>query len=248
MTNKEAITARKEEEKSPLIAVGLPSLLTTLLTAATLLGLCLHLIGDITHAVYLEALGVQPDLFPQSTDAKIIGGYLQVILLGTSLLNLQLLVQALIVWVMLGVYLWIMRRPSKLSELPPLWFHRRSMAAQNIIGSLLISLFTVAFVGAAIVALLSVGSLPLQVGRTAGENKANMMRGQISSMSAERRSELWRGNKREARGHIISANELLIAIYDIDAAATRTLPREGMEIRAAIVPVKVGSAGNAALP
>lgn len=246
MTSKETTAVSEDAKQSPIFPFGLPSLLTTLVTAATLLGLCLHLIGDVTHVVYLEALGVQPDLFPQSTEAKVIGGYGSINLLGAMLLKSQLWPRAVALVLSLALYLWILRRPWMVTLKKPSRVQRTPNWLKDIANALLKSILIVAFVGATAYAMLSIGSLPLGLGSIAGELKADMMHEQIRL--SERRSELWRGDKREARGHIISANESLIAIYDSDAAAIRTISREGTEIRAALVPADNSEAGKAASP
>ncbi|WP_036106851.1 hypothetical protein [Lysobacter capsici] len=234
--NNQKSGAKSDETEQPLRTLtSLSSILATLLAIATLVGFCLHLIGHVAHATYLEALGLDSDLFSQASEWKILLGYQAIILLGTDLLAALPWEGAVIIFLSVTVAIWLSRVPVKREAPLRAWLKRRRRWIQELIMSSIASGLALAFVGAIGVAMLVLGILPVGIGVSAGKGMANKARARIASKTLERRSELWRGDKREARGYIVSANDTLIAIYDIDTSVLRTISQEGIEIRTGLL-------------
>ncbi len=248
MDKKEKVPKENDAEVSPSTAIGFTSLVPALLTTATLLGFCLHLVGHVSHESYLDSIGVRTDLFAQSAEAKIISGYHAIISQGAGLLSAMTLKSEAIIFLCFTTAVILSRIPIKRNGRLENWLERRSGLLRNVILSALSSMLFVAFIGAVAAGVLFLGIVPIGIGLAAGKDRANDVREQVISNTSNRRSELWRAGKRESLGYIVSVNDSLIAIYDVDAKVIRTLSRDGIEIRAALILVDNSEAVKAASP
>ncbi|MBN8499526.1 MAG: hypothetical protein J0M19_00010 [Sphingomonadales bacterium] len=241
------IDAAPVETPSPAIS-GLETLLPVLLGTATLLGFCLHLIGHVDDVTYLADMGMQPDLVPQTAESKIILGYGAIITQGANLLLAPPIGVTTSIFVAVTIATLVSQVAGKREPPFKAWFNRRKRWIQSLISSSFASLFGMIMVAAFGVALLVVGIVPASVGVSSGKERAKKMGERIAAKAPEHRSELWRGEKREARGYIISINDERIAIYDIDIDALRVFPRDGLEVRSALRKVAPSGSGGAAPP
>lgn len=83
---------------------------------------------------------------------------------------------------------------------------------------------------------------------SSGKERADKMRKRITASAPGHRSELWRGEKREAQGYLVSINNERLAIYDIDSKSLRVFPKDGLEIRLALQAVVPSGSEGAATP
>jgi len=228
---------------------SLGALLPALLTAATLLGLCLHLIGHADDITYLAALGIEPDTMPQTAEANVIMGYGAVMNQGANLLVAPPIGEIAVVFVAVTIAIWISQVPARRAS-PPFktWLSRRPRWIQRLIVSSFASVLGLVMVVAFGVALLVVGVTPAGVGMSSGKERADKMRKRIAASAPEHRSELWRGEKREAQGYLVSVNNERLAIYDTDSKSLRVFPKDGLEIRSALRTVAPSRSGDAAAP
>lgn len=128
------------------------------------------------------------------------------------------------------------------------WLNRRSWWLQGLIVSSLASALALIMVGIFGLAMLIIGITPAGVGVSAGKERADEMRTRIAAKASDHRSELWRGEKREAQGYLICVNAERLAIYDIDSNALRVLPKEGLEIRSNLRAVAPSGSRGATTP
>lgn len=228
--------------------ISLGALLPVLLGTATLVGFCLHLIGHVDDATYLASLGMEPDLMPQTAESKIIIGYAAIITQGAHLLVAPPIGAIAAIFVAVTIAISVSQVPGKREPPFKAWFNRRHRWIQRLIASSFASVLGLIMIAAFGVALLVVGVMPTGLGVSSGKERANKMHERIAAKAPEHRSELWRGEKREAHGYLISINDERIAIYDIDSNALRVFPKDGLEIRSALRVIAPSGSGGAAPP
>lgn len=219
------------------MATTLATIAGAILALATIVGFCLHLSGDVAYSTYLTTLGIQPTLFPQAPDWKIIHGYYVTLLQGLGLLKDVPWGAVLVIFGLLTLAIVIIRIPVKENSELRGWFDRQSFwVKQPIVAALGSTLFlsSAVCVGCCILLLAIVPGL---AGEKFGKAKAEETKLLIQQNAGL--SELWRDNQRFSSGHIITSNDGLIAIYDTDLKTMRTLPREGVEIRTPLPVLKL---------
>lgn len=237
------MTNGTSKRSSPGSAMPLSQTATTLATIAgailafaTIVGFCLHLSGDVAYSTYLTSLGIQPTLFPQAADWKMIHGYYVTLLQGLGLLKDVPWGAVLVIFGLFTLAIVIIRIPVKENSELRGWFDRQSFwVKQPIVAALGSTLFlaSATCVGCCILLLAIVPGL---AGERFGKAKAEETKMIVQQEVGL--SELWRDNQRFSSGHIITSNEGLIAIYDTDLKTMRTLPRERVEIRTLLPPLK----------
>lgn len=223
--------------------ISLGALLPVLLGTATLVGFCLHLIGHVDDVTYLAELGMEPDLLPQTAESKIIMGYGAIVSQGANLLVAPPIGAIAVIFVAVTIAISVSQVSGKREPTFKAWFNRRHRWIQRLITSSFASVLGLVMVAAFGVALLVVGITPAGVGISSGKERASKMRERIAAKAPEHRSELWRGEKREAQGYLISINDERVAIYDIDSNALRVFPKDGLEVRSALRAIAPSGSG-----
>ncbi|MCC8487600.1 hypothetical protein VDG62_06255 [Xanthomonas campestris pv. raphani] len=202
-----------------------------LLAVATIMGFCLHLSGDVAYSTYLTGVGVQPTSFPQAADWKIIHGYYVTVVQGIRLLGN---IPWRIVLTMIGLSTFaivMMRAPVKENPQLRAWLQRQSYwVRESIITLIGMTVFLSAAAGAGCFILI-LAIVPGLAAEKYGKAKADDTNQLMQHEKAEEMTELWKEDKRLLRGHVITTNNDLIAVYDADLKTTRTLLRDGIEIR-----------------
>ncbi|MFA4227918.1 hypothetical protein P2C08_17080 [Xanthomonas perforans] len=85
----------------------------SLAAMTTLAGVVLHGCGHVAYTTYLDAWGVQADLFPQSTDWKIVNGYYAIVLQGVGILRSVPWRVPITFFLMLWFAIWLYRLPTR---------------------------------------------------------------------------------------------------------------------------------------
>lgn len=223
-------SSEEAQQSLPQIATTAATLVGAVAALATIIGFCLHLAGDIANSTYLTSLGVEPSSFPQAVDSKIIHGYYVTLLQGLGLLKDVPWGAVLSIIGLSTLAIVIIRIPVKEDFELRNWLDRRSFwVKQPIVAALASTLFLSATVCVGCLVLL-MAIVPGLAGEKFGKSKADEMNAFLKRETAHF-SELWRDDELLVSGHVITTNENLIAIYDINTKAMRTLPREGIEIR-----------------
>ncbi|WP_355505482.1 hypothetical protein RZV16_16325 [Xanthomonas cannabis] len=224
-------TARLISQSPSQIASTLATIAGGILAVATIIGFCLHLSGDVAYSTYLTGVGVQSTSFPQAADWKIIHGYYVTVFQGIHLLGN---IPWRIVLAMLGLSTFaivMMRAPVKENPKARAWLERQSYwVRESIITLLGMMVFLSAAAGAGCFILI-LAIVPGLAAEKYGKAKADATNQLMHHEKAEEMTELWKEDKRLLRGHVITTNNDLIAVYDADLKTTRTLPRDGIEIR-----------------
>ncbi len=204
----------------------------SLAAVTTLAGIVLHGCGHVAYTSYLKAWGVQADLFPQSTDWKVVRGYYAIVLQGLGMFRsfpwFSVATAFVFVWIAVLIYR-LPARPvgeGRIKEffLRHPWIKLISSSAGIAASGVYLAL-TLFLVG------LLVATLPGLLGEHAGKDDANAEKGRLLGPVSRGDSELWEKGERKIRGHIIASSSDLIAIYDIDLHQVRTLSRGDWEIR-----------------
>jgi hypothetical protein len=211
---------------------SITTLIGSIAAMTTLAGIVLHGCGHVAYTSYLNAWGVQADLFPQSTDWKVIRGYYAVVLEGIGVIHSVPWLVLLLAFFLLWLAVWVYRfpaRPTKGVRMKE--FGRRHpsimlvLSSGGIAASGIYLATTLFFVG------LFVSVLPGFVGEHAGKKEASAEQLRLLGPVSRGDTELWEKGERKIRGHIIASSSELIAIYDIDLHQVRTLSRGDWEIR-----------------
>ncbi|XQA79275.1 hypothetical protein ACM9W9_05980 [Xanthomonas sacchari] len=197
----------------------------------TLVGIVLHGCGHVAYTSYLDAWGVQSDLFPQSADWKVVRGYYAIVLQGVGTLRSVPWQLPAVVFLMLWIAIWLYRLPTRPQSKEFVPFIQRRPWLINIIMSgwfAALAIYSVAFLY--LVGLL-VAIMPGLAGERAGIKQATKEKQQLLGPISKVETELWEDGKPKVRGHIIASSAELIAIYDTDLHQVRTLSRGDWEIR-----------------
>lgn len=233
------MTTEKESEvlRSPRVsqlAATMAALGGGLLAIATIVGFSLHLAGHVAHATYLSALGVEPDLFPQSADWKVIQGYYAVILQGFKILSE--VPWSLVLMLFLGIALAILIT-SLPSEQPAIhrWLQRQPRWIREIIFALVGSISSLAMLISAASFVLLIAIVPGLIGERSGMERAQEIRASLLKSEPINISEIWRNGQLGQRGVIVAISADLLSIYDFDSKTIRTIDRKGAELRRPLV-------------
>ncbi|WLA10133.1 hypothetical protein MO328_08560 [Xanthomonas translucens] len=92
---------------------SITTLIGSIAAMTTLAGIVLHGCGHVAYTSYLNAWGVQADLFPQSTDWKVIRGYYAVVLEGIGVIHSVPWLVLLLAFFLLWLAVWVYRFPAR---------------------------------------------------------------------------------------------------------------------------------------
>ncbi|MEA9794031.1 hypothetical protein GGR75_001178 [Xanthomonas campestris] len=198
----------------------------------TLAGIVLHGCGHVAYTSYLDAWGVQSDLFPQSADWKVVRGYYAVVLQGFGMFSAFPWGSIAIALFTLWLAIWLYRLPAQSVRNGRLQdFYRRhpwvkvGLTSGGIAASGIYLAVTLYSVG------LLVSTIPGVIGERYGKKEAVTEKRRLLGPVSRGDTELWEKGERKIRGHIIASSSELIAIYDTDLHQVRTLSRGDWEIR-----------------
>lgn len=221
-----------------------PALAGGALTVATILGFALHFAGEVAYSTYLTQMGLQPSSFPQATDWKVIHGLFVALDQSTWFLRDVPLIRIAVILMIVTLPLVIAGAPTKQN---PALRNRLIKIPYWVRQPFVVYLFLVAVLASAAAggSLLLLGStLPGVVGERFGASEASKHLERLEQGEFKAISELWKDGQRLIQGEIIVTSAELIALYDMDSGTMRTIPREGIEVRA---PLGL-AAGPAAAP
>ncbi len=202
------------------------------LTVATMVGFALHFAGEVAYSTYLTQMGLQSSSFPQATDWKIIHGLFVALDQSMWFAGDIPLTRIAVILIIVTFPLVIAGAPIKqnralrnrLMKIP--YWARQPFVVYFFLTAVLAS-------AAAGGSLLILGStLPGIVGERFGALEAGSHLERLESGEFKAVSELWKDGQRLVQGEIIVTSADLIALYDMDSKTMRTIPREGIEVRA----------------
>lgn len=195
----------------------------------------LHAVGAIQHGSFIAAWGLDPELFPRSTQATLLAGYYALfdrIVAGLAALEshpLFLLGVAAAVAAYLALVMWpwearLLPIVQRLNVLPPRW--RRPLGN--------VGLGLVLAVVAPLVSLLAAAiflAVPGLVGEGAGRAKAHRLQADFAlgcQASKLKCIGITRDGVDVARGYVIDVSDEEMALFDVERRAVRLLPRKGL--------------------
>lgn len=195
----------------------------------------LHAVGSIQHGTFIAAWGLDPELFPRSTQAALLSGYYALfdrVVAGIASIKahpLTLLSAAVILaaYIAAVVSPWETRLQPiarRLNVLPPHW--RRPLGHFGI-GLLLLVVAPLFSLIAAAMFL----AVPGLLGEGAGHAKVQRLRADFAlgcQASKLRCVQIAREGVDVARGYVIDVSDEDMALFDVDLHATRLLPRKGL--------------------
>ena len=211
---------------------------TAIATASVGVGaVLLHAIGSIRHNVFLAQFGMDADLFPKSTDWLMLYGFYGVFnraSWGVTFLK-EHWYWLPVVWVALGLYLFLLKTPIGEGEPGPitLWLRSKGAWVKRLILSLLMSSVAVSI---SVVVLLVVWLATIfigVVGETAGLATAEMAKEDYAKGCEKSKSKcvvLRKGDQTVASGYMLDSSVSHIAIFDPKEREARSLTREGTEL------------------
>lgn len=211
-----------------------PAFAGSLLTVATFVGFALHLAGDVAYTTYLTQMGLEPTSFPQAADWKITHGLFVALNQAAFSLGDMPIGRIAVVLIVLSIPLVVAGAPAKKNAMSRGWIAKIPYWVRQpfVVYFFLVSvLATAATVGS----LLLLGSTaPGIIGERFGATEAAEHMGRLKREQLKAESQLWKDGKQLMRGEIIVTNADLIALYDMDTEAMRTVPRDGAEVRASL--------------
>lgn len=212
---------------------SLTALLGSVVAATTLAGILLHGCGHVAYTSYLKAWGLQPELFPQSTDWKIVRGYYVIVLQGIGLIHSTPWIALIGAFFALWFAIWLFQKPSNQSRSGLLdQFTERYPGLRDIVTSGQLAAIGIYLTITFFLFGLLMATMPGLIGERAGKQDAAREKSQLLGPVERGESELWDGKELKMRGHIIASSPELIAIYDTNLHQVRTLSRGSIEIRA----------------
>lgn len=171
-----AATPAAEPPSKPLLSWQTA---TAIATASVGVGaVLLHAIGSIRHNVFLAQFGMDADLFPKSADWLMLYGFYGVF--NRASWSVTFLKERWywlpVVWVALGLYLFMLNTPIGEGEPGPitLWLKSKGAWAKRFIMSLLMSSITVWVIVVALLVVWLATIFISVVGQTAGLAKPEM--------------------------------------------------------------------------
>lgn len=208
----------------------------SLLAIATILGFLLHFAGNVSQTTYLTQLGLEPTSFPQPVDAKVIHGVYVVVSEGSELFKDVPWPKVATLLLLATGFIVITGAPAKPDTRLRDWLMRRSYWVRQPI-VVLLTLVGVAVTGVCAAALLSIAStIPGIAGERFGSAEAARVSDRLRKDSPSKQTEIWRGEHLLGKGEIIITSSEVIAWYDSDQKALRTITTEGIELRAPLGP------------
>ncbi|WP_372358962.1 hypothetical protein [Xanthomonas axonopodis] len=204
----------------------------TLAAMTTLAGIVLHGCGHVAYTSYLDAWGVQSDLFPQSADWKVVRGYYAIVLQGLGMIQSFPWISIVIAFFVLWLAVWVYRLPTQSVRDGHLQrFYRRYPWFKLGLTSAGIAASGIYLTMASYIVGLLVLTIPGVIGERYGKKEAVTEKRRLLGPVSRGDTELWEKGERKIRGHIIASSSDLIAIYDTDLHQVRTLSRGDWEIR-----------------
>lgn len=204
--------------------------------AVTIGGLSLHLMGYVAHRTLLAKLGVDPGLFPKSTDWLVINGYYTLADRFLMMLNAFTGHFVLILLVVLAsaLYVYLMelagrrfRKSGRTLELNwlPVW-------AADLVRSVFGTMMFFIAVPVAIIFVFMLVLVPAVLGETAAADIAAKQMSRFSQGCEQPSTcaQLVRDGETIATGFVVDASESHIAIYDVALQRVRTLETAGIEV------------------
>lgn len=195
----------------------------------------LHAVGSIQHGTFIAAWGLDPELFPRSTQAALLAGYYA--LFDRVVTGIGAVMNHPLWWIGAAVVLtayvaaimspWEARltaRFRRIDVLPPGW--RRPVGHFGL-GVLLLLIAPLVSLFAAAVFLAVPGLLGEGAGHAHAQRlKADFALGcQASKVKCVRIS---RDSADVAQGYVIDVSAEDLAMFDVDMRAVRLLPRRGL--------------------
>lgn len=214
----------------PQLASTLAALGGGLLAIATIAGFCLHLAGHVAHTAYLSNLGVEPDLYPQGADWKVINGYYAVVLQGFGVLKDFPWGHIFLVFIGAAFLIFVIRLPNE-SGATLRWLDGRSRLFRESILAMTGSLSAIAMFISASSFVLLIAIVPGLAGELWGKERAQKLHASLLRGDVKDSSELWRNGRLEQSGFVVAISKDLISIYDPKSKIIRTIDRTRTELR-----------------
>jgi hypothetical protein len=230
-----------QSETKPSLKPDWSSLTKIGAISAAIGGVSLHLMGQVTHRVYLQQMGVSAGHFPKTADWLVINGYYT---LGTRFLALMkaffahTLLIALTIFVF-GVYMYgmeVLGRWLK-TKAPALKLAGLPAWAFDVIRNLLASAFVLIGFPVAIMLVMMIFLLPAAVGEIAGKDVAakDMTRfvadcGSGESNASANCSQIVMDGKVLATGYVVDASQSHVAIFDPATRRTTVMEMAGKTV------------------
>ncbi|MFA6016254.1 MAG: hypothetical protein WC742_14435 [Gallionellaceae bacterium] len=192
------------------------------------------MMGFLSYRTYFTEWGIDPGLFPHSTDAIIINGFYvladrTVAIFSATSQNTYLAVAA-----GLTVYIFLIFRMGTLGKYlrspwrPPEWL--TDLAKSAMMTSVIMGVVPFAVVVSVIV-LVTPADLGERTGRSqAKEEMKRYLAGCNQKDAKDKCIEIRREGKTVAHGFLIESSESHIALFDVDKKQARALEREGTEL------------------
>lgn len=201
-----------------------------LLAIATIIGFSLHLAGHVANTTYLTSLGLEADLFPQSSEGKIIGGYYALVWQGVGLITDFPWRSVIVLFLLLLLMMLFVRLPDQ-SPRAQRWLRTKPKWMKELVFALTGSTLSFALVGGAACFMMLIALFPAVIGQAAGQQHAEKTRELIRKMTPASASEIWLGDARKHRGIVVASSPELLAIFDIDTKRMHTIDRRNTELR-----------------
>lgn len=224
-------TTKAEEFSVAHIGRAVTTALGAVLGLATLMGFCLHLAGDVAHSAYLDGMGIPASLFPQAVDAKIILGYYVMVVQGIAVLNDVPWRIVALLYIFSTAIIVILRAPATDNPKIGAWLRRRHYLIKESISVGVLMALSASVLASICCLLLLLAIVPGLAAERYGKKQADERVKLFASADQGHVSELWKDGNLLARGQVIAANSDVIAFYDLEKRAMRTIPASGIEIR-----------------
>ena len=197
--------------------------------------LALHAVGAIQHGSFIAAFGLDPELFPRSTQATVLAGYYALFdrtVAGLSAIRAHPLMvlgtaaalAAYITLALLPVETKVQAFFRRLHMVPHHW---RKPLGHFGLGLVLLVLAPLVSLFAAALFL----AVPGLVGEGAGLARAQHLQADFAlgcQASKQRCVTLTRDGTDVARGYVIDVSDEDMALFDVERRAVRLLPRKGL--------------------
>lgn len=217
---------------SPPIRLGWTTVTSLLAALAAVGGVALHLIGAVSHQIYLNHWGIDAGLFPKATDWILINGYYslfnQFVVILTGMMRIWYLMLAAAL--LLGLYVFALRLPL---INPPKWLLRLPAWCLRMFEQLLLTTLVVSGIPLVLFLLTVFMVIPVELGKQAGEAAAKASAVEHSKgceKSKYQCVQLTKNGDLIATGFVLDDSPAQIAIFDTEHQRGRTIPRDGLEM------------------
>jgi hypothetical protein len=196
----------------------------------------LHLVGSIWHRNYLSYWGVDPELFPQSTDQVMLTGFYalfdRLLLVLTALVaEWYLVLLAVAALVLFAMYIDAITDKA-VDAVVRVAHNGRPWRRRAVQGAMVGLLFTssVFLATVVLVALMSIPAAAAEMSakKSADANAADFAKG----CAASKRScvEIKRSGQPPIHGYLLDSSPAHLAVFDAGIRRSRTLQRDGVEV------------------